>query len=77
MAKQPDAAGEQYKKTHLSGIAMKTPLSYIEGRFGKDVLEKFLDDTGMDREYFGDHNNWISFEYAHSIFRKIVQLVRR
>jgi hypothetical protein len=70
----PDAAGERHKKTELSGIAMKTPLNYIEERFGKDVLEKFLGDTGMDLEYFGDHNNWISFEYAHSIFRKIVEL---
>jgi len=70
----PDAAGEQHKKTELSGIAMKTPLNYIEERFGKDVLEQFLGDTGMDLEYFGDHNNWISFEYAHSIFRKIVEL---
>jgi signal transduction histidine kinase len=74
MVMQPDAAGEQHKKPELSGIAMKTPLNYIEERFGKDVLEKFLDDTGMDLEYFGDHNNWISFEYAHSIFRKIVEL---
>jgi len=70
----PDAAGEQHKKTELSGIAMKTPLNYIGERFGWDVLEKFLRDTGMDFEYFGDHNNWISFEYAHSIFRKIVEL---
>lgn len=66
--------GEVHKKPELSGIAMKTPLSYIGERFGKDVLEKFLDETGMDLEYFRDHNNWISFEYAHSIFRKIVEL---
>ena len=74
MTKQPPTGGEANKKPELSGIAMKTPLNYIEERFGKDVLEKFLDETGMDLEYFEDHNNWISFEYAHSIFRKIVEL---
>jgi signal transduction histidine kinase len=74
MMKAPAAGGEQHKKPDLSGIAMKTPLDYIEERFGEDVLDKFLHDTGMDREYFGDHNNWISFEYAHSIFRRIVEL---
>jgi len=74
METQPVTAGEENKKLELSGIAMKTPLNYIEARFGKDVLEKLLDDTGMDLEYFGDHNNWVSFEYAHSIFRKIIEL---
>ena len=70
----PDAAGEQHKKTELSGIAMKTPLNYLEERFGKEVLDAFLRETHMDRAYFEDHNNWISFAYAHSIFRKIVAL---
>ena len=66
--------GAVHKKPELSGIAMKTPLNYIGERFGKDVLAKFLDETGMDLEYFRDHNNWISFEYAHTIFKKIVEL---
>jgi signal transduction histidine kinase len=74
MVKEPDAAGHQHKKPELSGIAMKTPLNYMGERFGKDVLNEFLDDTGMDIEYFGEHNNWISFDYAHSIFRKIIEL---
>ncbi len=64
----------EHRKPELSGIAMKTPLFYLEERFGKDVVDTFLQDTGMTREYFEDHNNWISFEYAHSIFRKIVDL---
>ena len=72
--KKKAAGGEQHKKPDLSGIAMKTPLNYLEERFGEGVLDKFLRDTGMDRKYFEDHNNWISFEYAHSIFRKIVEL---
>ena len=74
MSERAKLLSDEHKKPELSGIAMKTPLNYIEDRFGKDVLEKFLGDTGMNLEYFGDHNNWISFEYAHSIFRKIVEL---
>jgi signal transduction histidine kinase len=74
MMKDSAAGSERHKRTELSGIAMKTPLDYLEERFGEDVLDAFLKNTGMDREYFGDHNNWISFEYAHSIFRKIVEL---
>lgn len=68
------ALSDSHMKPELSGIAMKTPLNYIEERLGKDGLDKFLNETGMTREYFEDHNNWISFEYAHKIFRKIVDL---
>lgn len=74
MTKPPAAGGEAHKKPELSGIAMKTPLNYLEDRFGKDVLDSFLHASGMDREYFGDHNNWISFQYAHAIFKRIVEL---
>ncbi len=74
MAEPPTGFAEANKKPDLSGIAMKTPLNYLEERFGEEALDRFLSETGMDREYFEVHNNWISFAYAHKIFRKIVEL---
>jgi signal transduction histidine kinase len=74
MAERPKAPSDEQKKPELSGIAMKAPLNYLEERFGRHELESFLRETGMDLKYFGEHNNWISFEYAHSIFRRIVEL---
>jgi signal transduction histidine kinase len=64
----------EHQKPELSGISMKAPLNYLEERFGKDELDRFLHETGMERAYFEDHNNWISFAYANTIFRKIVDL---
>jgi len=64
----------EHKKPELSLGAMRTPLNYIEKRFGPEKLRDFLGQTGMDRGYLQDHNNWISFEYAHRIFRTLVDL---
>jgi len=74
MSERAKPLSDEHKKPELSGIAMKTPLNYLEERFGRDVLDAFLHETNMDRAYFEDHNNWISFDYAHSIFRKIADL---
>ena len=74
MVKQRIKPGEENKKPELSGLAMKTPLNYSRRGSGRMCWSAFLHETNMDREYFVDHNNWISFEYAHTIFRKIVDL---
>lgn len=67
-------SAEDLKRPELSIIAMKTPLKYLGDRFGKDTLNRFLEETGMDQAYLDDHNNWLSFEYAHRIMRTLVDL---
>ncbi|MEW6439576.1 MAG: ATP-binding protein [bacterium] len=55
-------------------ISFKAPLDYFERRFGAEELNRFLASTGMPREYFEEHNNWISFEYGQLILRELVRL---
>jgi len=65
---------EQHKKPELSIMAMKTPLKYLEDRYGPDKLDALLSSSGLDRAYLDDHNNWISYDLAHRIMRLIVEL---
>ncbi len=62
---------EGFKKPELSIMAMKTPLKYLEDHLGAQQLDTLLKNTGLDASYLNDHNNWISFDLAHRIFRTI------
>ena len=72
MLKTPDFSKIDKASFDLSCMAIKPVLVYIEKRFGKEELKKFVIETGMDLDYLEDKDNWISFDYYNAFLEKLV-----
>ncbi len=74
MTTASQSKGRNHLKPEISVIAMKTPIEYLRRRFGQEALDRFLDEVGVEQSYLDDHNNWLSFEFSHRLFRRLVEL---
>jgi signal transduction histidine kinase len=64
------------KKFELSTRVLRPALLYIEKKYKREFLLRFVMETGMDISYLEDEKNWISFEYYNLFLEKLVRFTK-